>query len=137
MIPFLLFLHFTGLAMGVGTSLSMRFVTPAAMQAPERGNDKLLNSMANQALYGLILLLVSGIILVMVQPFYVSVGGTLFKFKLVLVALLIIALLVARYFIKGYLKTGDKKTLVKAKPFAMTGMVTGVAIILLACLAFS
>ena len=92
--PFILFLHFIGLALGVGTSFAMLTLGAAARDLPTEERTKFMlrvSALRKNGSYGLALLLLTGIAMVILRGAHAvfAWGGGAFHLKLTLVVILL------------------------------------------------
>lgn len=93
MYTFLLFLHFVGLAMGVGTGFAILRISRANRHLPPPEKGALMQKIAVLRLNGytgLTLLILSGLAMVAMRPGLFSAAGGFFHAKLTLVVLMVV-----------------------------------------------
>jgi uncharacterized membrane protein len=137
----LLIIHFLGLALGVGTSFAMMRLGMALRDAPvaERGQVmKYALSISKNGGLGLGLLLLSGLLMLFtrgVSTVFAS-GGPLFHVKLLLVVILSGLLGYSQVLIKRMREKQDPAAAATMQKLGPVMLVTGVAIVVCAVLAF-
>ena len=133
----MLIVHFIGLAMGLGTSFAMMFLGIAASKLPveERGDFMLKASFVTKMGHiGLVLLFLSGGY--MMTPYWSQLGAMptlIAKLSLFVVLGGIVGIMTSK--IKKA-KAGDMSQLLSVKKMGPLGLLTSVAIVILAVLTF-
>ena len=141
MFDLLLVLHFIGLALGVGTSFAFMNLGIAAkdMPLPERALFFLKAfSLSKNGSIGLVLLIVSGVGMMLVKGSSVVMasGGGFFQAKLILVVALIGFVGYMQTLMRKARKENGGPVMAKIPKVGRFGLMLGVAIIILAVLAF-
>ncbi len=134
----MLIIHFTGLAMALGTGFANLFlgITASKLEPAERGSfmskTMILGRMGQ---IGLGLLLLSGFYLA--TPFWSVIGSMpLFITKLVLVSLLVIVVIMISSIASKAAKQSNPALLAKIKPLGIVTFLLGITIVIFAVLSF-
>jgi len=134
----MLFFHFIGLAMAIGTGFANLFLSTVAskLDPPERASFMSKTMvLARMGQIGLGLLVVSGFYLI--TPFWKVLGEMpLLIAKLCLVAVLLILVSTTRIIMRKAKKQGNPALLTKLKPLGMLTFLTGITIVIVAVLIF-
>ncbi len=134
----LLIVHFIGLAMGLGTSLAFMFLGIASSKMEKADGQKfMLNALAlgRMGHVGLTLLVLSGIFLMM--PYWATLATTpLLMAKLALVLVLGALIGIISSTAKKARKGDAAIHMKKAATLGRIGLLTGIAIVVLAVLVF-
>lgn len=137
----LLFLHFIGLALGVGTSLAMFTLGASTKDLPAEERAKFMlraSVLRKNGSYGLALLILSGVAMfVMRGPAQVMVwGGGAFHAKLTLVVILCGVFGYTQVVAKKVREAGGGPLMGKLAKLSLTMLVLSLAIVLSAVIAF-
>lgn len=93
MYTLLLFVHFIGLAMGVGTGFAILRIARSNRHLPPPEMGALMQKISALRLNGYVgfaLLIASGLAMVGMRPYLASVGGGAFRAKMTLVVLMVV-----------------------------------------------
>jgi len=134
----MLFFHFIGLTMALGTGFSNLFLSSVVSKLDPTERASFMSKtlvLARMGQIGLGLLIVSGFYLI--TPFWKVLGEMpLLIAKLCLVALLLILVSTASIIIRKAKKQGNPALLAKLKPLGMLTFLTGITIVIVAVLIF-
>jgi hypothetical protein len=136
----LLIFHFIGLALGLGTSFAMFTLGLATrdLEGPERGKFMLRASvLGKNGSIGLLLLIVSGLGMTFTRGFgnTMAWGGPAFHTKLLLVLVMCGIVGLMQVTLKK-VRGGDTAAMARLPKLGRIGMLTSVAIVVLAVIAF-
>jgi len=135
---FFLFIHFIGLAMGVGTGFANLFLGAAAakLEPAERGPFMLKTTvLIRMGQTGIGLLLLSGFALA--TPFWKSLSDMpTFMAKLGLVVVLLITITITSIQVREAKKENNPALLAKLKPLGMLNLILGISIMIMAVITF-
>lgn len=139
--PLILFLHFIGLALGVGTSFAMLTLGAATRELPVEERTKFMlraSALRKNGSYGLALLLLTGIAMVILRgPHAVFAwGGAAFHLKLTLVVILCGFFGYAQVLNKRIREAGGGPLLAKLPRLGLIMLLLSVAIVAAAVAAF-
>lgn len=135
---FFLFIHFIGLAMGIGTGFANLFLGAAAakLEPAERGPFMLKTTvLVRMGQIGIGLLLLSGFALA--TPFWKSLSDMpTFMTKLALVVVLLVTITITSLQVRKANKENNPALLAKLKPLGMLNLILGIAIMIMAVITF-
>ncbi|HEX9650146.1 MAG TPA: hypothetical protein VGA21_06275 [Cyclobacteriaceae bacterium] len=135
----MLVIHFIGLTMALGAGFSNMFLGAAAAKLEPEERGKFMSKtfvLVRMGQTGLGLLLISGFYLI--TPYWKVLGEMPFlTAKLVLVGILIIMVSIVSVMARRALKENDPARLMKVRPYGMLNFFIGIAIVIMAVLAFN
>lgn len=139
--PFILFLHFIGLALGVGTSFAILTLGAAARDLPAEERTKFMlrvSALRKNGSYGLALLLLTGIAMVILRGVHAvfAWGGGAFHLKLTLVVILLGFFGYVQVLTKKIREAGGGPLMAKLPKLSLIMLLLSVAIVAAAVAAF-
>lgn len=138
-VKFLLFLHFFGLVIGMGSGLAMSRMGPLAQNASDDQRSVLFSAgkmLSQNGHIGLGLLWVTGLLMVWLKYGALDGLGIFFWIKMILVVVLSASIGMASAAYKR-VRAGDASAMPRVKMFGMINGLAGLGVILSAVFAFN
>ena len=136
----LLIMHFIGLSMAVGAGISGKVLAMSVANIKmEKAKLKFIFDTRKISLIadvGIIMLLISGITLVALNPVYAQMGGIFFHIKMGLIVL-VVASIGGQHMMRAKLKrTGDLAYFKKVQMLSSITIISAISTVIMAVLAF-